>query len=115
MTLDKEDCHNIHTFRNISGNYNASSQIYVCMTKSTEAITHFKLFFVQNAKNPLSTAIGHLNAKAGGGVEGQSWKQSIDPSWSFSQFKASVGSTLGSVDVIQIVSLIKEVDTATLN
>ena len=86
-----------------------------CMTKSTEAITHFKLFFVQNAKNPLSTAIGHLNAKAGGGDEGQSWKQSIDPSWSFSQFKASVGSTLGSVDVIQIVSLIKEVDTATLN
>ena len=47
--------------------------------------------------------------------EGQSWKQSIDPSWSFSQFKANVGSTLGSGDVIQIVSLIKEVDTATLN
>ena len=88
------------------------------MESTKDKIQAFKLLFVLNTLNPLNSQVEDLKRVAGGGqAQNETWKGSepLSSTMTWTEFKDTVLTTLGSIDVIALVSHIKKVDVATFN
>ncbi len=84
------------------------------MMETSAAIIDFKVLFQNGVEKPLRAAQAALHDKCGGASGGNEWDHHIAKDLTWKQFFEASASTLRSLNKVELIKMIREVDTVSI-